>query len=259
MNSLGRTARCRVQFNEARERMLQTQKNRCWRLIGAIAVAGMLATGLSGGSACQGQMIHSSTPFQSIGSSYSEGGSVAWSLNGPNWFANFGGGGPLLPPFGPADPGGGLSGGFGFQGGGVSGSLGFQFGQSSSQSNVSTTPSLTTTDGVPGSISSGVIQPFLTGFTPVVGDYAGATAPLDQAASFSQQLGAAQRSNLRQSQIELQDRKLAQYLQRFERAESEGNVRMARANYRLAVGIATEPLRSELQRRMQVMLSRASR
>jgi hypothetical protein len=118
---------------------------------------------------------------------------------------------------------------------------------------------LTTTDGVPGSISSGVIQPFVTSFTPVVGNYAGATAPLDQAANFSQQLGASQRSSLRQSQIELQDRKLAQYLQRFERAESEGNVRMARANYRLAIGIAAEPLRSELQRRMQVMLSQASR
>ncbi len=74
-------------------------------------LAAIMIMALLRGSSCEAQMIHSSTPFQTIGSSYSEGGSVAWSLNGPNWFANFGGGGPLLPPFGPADPGGGLSGG----------------------------------------------------------------------------------------------------------------------------------------------------
>jgi hypothetical protein len=63
-------------------------------------------------------------------------------------------------------------------------------------------------------------------------------------------------TSLMQSQIELQNRKLAQYLQRAERAESEGNKRMARANYRLAIGVAAEPLRSELQRRMKAMLER---
>ena len=206
----------------------------------------------------EAQMIHTATPFQTINSGYSEGGSIAWSLRGKNWFANFGGGGPLLPPFGPVDPGGGLSGGFGFSGGGVSGNLGFQFGQSSNQSIVSTTPSLTTTNGMPGSISSGVIQPFVTGFTPVVGNYMAATAPLDQADAVGQQMAQTQISSLLQSQINLQDRKLAQYLQRAERAESEGNKRMARANYRLAIGIAAEPLRSELQHRMKVMLSRAT-
>ena len=219
---------------------------------------GLLLSALSIERACEAQMIHTSTPLQSIGSSYSEGGSIAWSLRGNNWFANFGGGGPLLPPFGPVDPGGGLSGGFGFGGGGVSGSLGFQFGQSSNQSIVSTTPSLTTTDGVPGSISSGVIQPFVIGFTPVVSGYAAATAPLDQTNVAAQQLAQSQFSSLLKSQIELQDRKLAQYLQRAERAESEGNKKMARANYRLAIEIAAEPLRSELQRRMMVMLSRAT-
>lgn len=205
-------------------------------------------------ASCQAQMIHTSTPYQTFGSSYSYGGSLFWSLHGPNWFANFGGGGPLLPPFGPANPGNGLSGGFGFGGGGVSGSLGFQFGQSSNQSMVSTTPSLTTTDGYPGSISSGVVQPFVIGFTPVVGNYAIATAPMDEARIAAEQLGRSQRESLLQSQIELQDRKLAQYLQRAERAESEGNKRMARANYRLAIGLAAEPLRSDLQRRMQAMM-----
>ena len=208
------------------------------------------------GGVVEAQMIHSSAPLQSIGSSYSEGASVSWSLRGKNWFANFGGGGPLLPPFGPVDPGGGLSGGVGFGGGGVSGSLGFQFGQSSSRSIVSTTPSLTTTNGYPGSISSGVLQPFVIGLTPVVGDYAVATAPMDEARAAAQQRGQAQMSSLMQSQIELQNRKLAKYLQRAERAESEGNKRMARANYRLAIGVAAEPLRSELKRRMKAMLDK---
>ncbi|MCH5377921.1 MAG: hypothetical protein JJ992_28525, partial [Planctomycetes bacterium] len=99
---------------------------------------------------------------------------------------------------------------------------------------------------------------FVTGYTPVVGDYVGATAPLVQADTAARQMAQSQRSSLLQSQIQQQDRKLAQYLQRAERAESEGNKRTARANYRLAIGIASEPLRSELQRRMKVMLSRAT-
>jgi hypothetical protein len=203
-------------------------------------------------------MIHTSTPFQSFGSSYSEGASIGWSLRGSNWFANFGGGGPLLPPFGPVDPNSGLNGGFRFGGGDVSGSLGFHFGQSSNRSIVSTTPSITTMDGVPGSISAGVIEPFVIGFTPIVGDYAGAMAPMETARAAEQQLSQSQRSTLLQSQIELQDRKLAQYLQRAERAESEGNKRVARANYRLAIGIASEPLRSQLQWRLQEMLQKPS-
>ncbi len=206
--------------------------------------------------AVHGQMIYTETPFQSFGSSYSEGASIGWSLRGPNWFADFGGGGPLLPPFGPADPGGGLSGGFGFGGGGVSGQLGFRFGQSSSRSSVSTTPSLTTTDGYPGSISSGVVRPFVIGFTPVVGQLDQATAPLQQASAAQRQIGQTQRSKLLKSQIELEDRKLAKYLQRAERAEADGNKRMARANYRLAIGIAAEPLRSKLKRRMADMLAK---
>ncbi len=107
------------------------------------------------------QMVHTSTPFPSIGSSYYESNSIGWSIWGTNWFANFGGGGPLLPPFGGV-PDGGVSGGFGFGGGGLSGNLGFNFAQGSSQSINSTTPSLTTMNGFPGSISSGVVRPFVT-------------------------------------------------------------------------------------------------
>ena len=212
----------------------------------------------SGAPQASAQMIYTEVPFQNIQSSYSYGTSIGWSLQGRNWFANFGGGGPLLPPFG-GTPGGGLSGGFGFGGGGVRGNLGFQFGQSSSQSISSTTPSLTTMNGYPGSISSGVVRPFVTGFTPVVGGYAEATAPLDASAEMGRQIQQQQLSSLRQSQASLHAKKLDQYLRRIEQAEKSGNKRMARANYRSAIAVAPEPLRSELRRRMQEMLSKPSR
>jgi hypothetical protein len=206
-------------------------------------------------STSQAQLIHSSTPFQNIGSSYYESSGVSWSVGGPNWFANFGGGGPLLPPFGGADPNAGLSGGFGFRGDGVSGRLRFHWAQGSSRSIVSTTPSVTTLDGFPGSISSGVVRPFVIGFTPVVGDCAAAVAPLQSAAQAEQQIGQQQIASLHQSQLALQDKKLEQYLQRIARAESEGNKRMARANYRGAIAIAAEPLRSELKARLQALMA----
>ena len=196
------------------------------------------------------QMVHTSAPFPSIGSSYFESNSIGWSIQGQNWFANFGGGGPLLPPFG-GMPGGGLSGGFGFGGGGLSGNLGFNFSQGSSQSISSTTPSLTTMNGYPGSMSSGVVRPFVTGFTPIVSGY-----PVVDPSQTTAQIGQQQLSSLRQSQAVRQNKKLDQYLRRAEHAESDGNKRMARANYRGAIAIAPEPLRTQLQFRLKAMLQK---
>lgn len=209
----------------------------------------------------EGQMVHTQVPFQNINSGYSSGGSINWQLNGTNWFANSGGNGPLLPPFGGAGAvgaaGGGISGGFGFGGGGVSGNLGFNFGQSSSSSISSTTPSLTTMNGYPGSINSSVVRPFVTGFTPVVADYAGATSPLRASAEASRLRGQQQMSSLRQSQADLHNSKLAQYIRRAEQAEQKGNKRMARANYRGAIALASEPLRSQLQQRLKIAMQRS--
>jgi hypothetical protein len=117
-------------------------------------------------------------------------------------------------------------------------------------------------NGYPGSISSQTIRPFVTGFTPVVGnyaivaDYSGATQPLQASAEMSQQIGQQQISSLRQSQAALHNKKLDQYLLRAERAESEGNKRMARANYRGAIALASEPLRSQIQLRLKQMMAR---
>ncbi len=205
---------------------------------------------------CSGQMVTTSVPYNTSSSSFFENNSINWSLRGKNWFANSGG--APLPPFGGMAGGaavaGGLSGGFGFAGGGVRGSLGFNFSQGSSRSFSSTTPSLTTMNGYPGSISSGVLQPFVTGYFPVVGNYAAATAPLAQSRQTVMETSQHQISNLRQAQAKRYQGKLAQYLQRAEQAEASGNKRMARANYRLAISIAAEPLRSELQQRLARMI-----
>ncbi len=202
-------------------------------------------------SISEGQMIYSTVPLTQTHSSFFETSGFHWSLRGPNWFANSGGQGPLLPPFGNFDPNAGLRGGVGFSSGRVSGSLGFHFAQGSSQSIVSSAPSLTTMDGYPGSFSAGVIRPFVIGYTPVVGNFEGAVAPLNIASQTAAEIQSQQLSSLRQSQAVLQNRKLDQYLRRAARAESDGDKRMARANYRSAMAIAPEPLKTQLRLRLQ--------
>ncbi|HBV62839.1 MAG TPA: hypothetical protein DEF45_07430, partial [Rhodopirellula sp.] len=165
---------------------------------------------------CYGQMVTTSVPYQTSSNSFFENNSINWSLRGKNWFANSGG--SPLPPFGGMAGGGavagGLAGRFGFAGGGVRGRLGFNFSQGSTRSFSSTTPSLTTMNGYPGSISSGVLQPFVTGISPVVGNYAAAMSPLAQSRKALAETGQQQISNLRQSQSKRYQGKLAQYLQR---------------------------------------------
>lgn len=221
--------------------------------ISAIAGIGLSLIGLIHPAAAQ--MVTTSAPLHSVGSSFFESNSIGWSLQGKNWFADFGGGGPLLPPFGGNSIASGLRGGVGFAGGGVRGSLGFNFAQGSRQTLSSTTPSLTTMNGYPGSFFAGSVQPFVVGFVPVVGDYAAATAPLEAAEETASRIRQHQISSLRQSQASLHQRKLVQYLRRAEQGEAMGNKRMARANYRLAISIAPEPLRSELVQRLAAMMS----
>ena len=215
----------------------------------SLALIGLLI-GVSGANA---QWIHSPTPFQTFNDNYSQGGSVHWSVNGPHGVTHFGGNGPLAPPFGggPAGVSGGIGfGGIGLGGGGVSGGLGFNFGQFSSRSISSTTSSLTVTDGVPGSIQSTIIRPFVTGFTPIVGSYPEMPNHAQRIAQQDQQ----QFLRIQQSHQNLKNKSLQKYLSRAERAEKDGNQRVARANYRRAIGIADQPLRSESILRMQQML-----
>lgn len=202
-----------------------------------------------------GQMIHTSVPFTNANSSFFESSGFHWSLRGRNWFADSGGRGPLLAPFGNLDPNAGIRAGAGFSSGGVSGSLGFHAAQGSRQAFTSTTPSLTTMDGFPGSMASGVVRPFVIGYTPIVGNFEGSLEPLNSSRRAGAEIQYQQLSSLRQSQAVLQNRKLDQYLRRAARAESDGNKRMARANYRSAIAIAPEPLRSQLRQRLIWLMS----
>ncbi len=194
------------------------------------------------------QMINTTTPFHQIGSSFFENNGVTWSLRGPNFFAN----GPAAaqPPFGNPDPNAGLRGGVGFVGGGIRGGLGFNFAQGSSRSISSTVPSITTMNGVPGNITSQTIRPFVTGVTPIVGDYAVPRydQQMSQAVQRTQQAEFARRAA---TSNQARQKKALQYFERGQKAEEEGNKKMARANYRLALGSAEGLLRIEVLKRMQ--------
>ncbi len=198
------------------------------------------------------QMINTTVPFQQLGSSFFENTGVTWSLSGPNFFANSGN--AVVPPFGNFDPNSGLRTGIAFGNGKTRGTLGFTFGQGSSRSITSTAPSITTMNGVPGSITSQTIRPFVTGITPVVSDYPTFGTIPGHAQQMSQAIQHAQQSDLQRSMAAAnkaqQNRALA-YFNRGQRADAEGDKRMARANYRRALGLAQGLLRLEVLKRMQ--------
>ena len=161
-----------------------------------------------------------------------------------------------MPPFGNFDPNAGLRTGVGFGGGGVSGNLGLTFNQGSSRSISSTTPSLTTTNGYPGSITSQTMRPFVTGITPVVGGQV--LMPTQPPQPIAQQTfnayQQAQQNQIQQrayAQADARQRKALEAFNRGQKAEAEGNLKMARANYRNALRGAQGELRFEIQKKMR--------
>ena len=200
------------------------------------------------------QPLITGIPNQQLNDSYYESFGVNWALRGPNFFANFGGP-PLLPAFGNADPNAGLRGGAAFQRGGVSGSLGFQFAQGSNRSITSSTPSVTTLNGAPGSASFQTIRPFVTGITPVVGGYSYGNPVRDNASSRATRAYREGQAAYLQSRVQanlLAKQKRAQEaFDRGKKAEQDGNLRMARANYRNALAADQGPLRQEILLRMR--------
>ena len=234
--------------------------SRLFLLVPVLAITFVI--GSAGHHLATGQMIYQDVTNNQLGSSYYESNSVGGFLRGNNWFfnfggpnaanPNFGGQGPLLPAFGgnALASGGGISGGFGFGGGGVSGGLNFNFAQGSTRSATSTSAGVTTMNGFPGSIQSGTIRPFVTGFTPIVSDF-----PRQSSAEAVQ--NQRQLADLRQSQQDLQNRRLQTYLQRIRQAESSGNVRMGRANYRSAIANSNGPLQAQLKQNMRIFMAGA--
>lgn len=217
------------------------------------AMAGVFGFFLIATARVEAQLTQTTTPQQRFGSGYFEQSGIQWSLRGNNFFANSGGG--VMAPFGNSAPGAGLSAGFGFGGGGVNGSLGFNFAQGSSRTITSTSPSITTMNGYPGSISVGTIRPFVTGVTPVIGGYSYGQPVNDNVSTqMFQSQQHTQAMELRSRVEAARDAKQAKAEEAFRRAvkeEADGNLRIARANYRKALAMDQGPLRLQILARMR--------
>ena len=199
-------------------------------------------------------MINQAVPFQNLGSSYYEQFGVDWNLRGPGFFANFGGNN-VAPPFGNFDPNAGLRTGAAFQRGPFSGNFGLTLNQGSNRSNVTTTPSVTTMNGVPGSITDQTMRPFVTSVTPVVGGgfIMPTVPPRNEGVERIQSYQRGQQADLAkrlQANRDAQQKKAYADFKRGMEAEAEEDLKKARANYRRALQTATGPLRLEILKRM---------
>ena len=120
-----------------------------------------------------GQMVTTSSPFNSVSSGYHETMGTSWSLGGKNWSIGFNQGGNLgQSQFGGS--GGGTSTGFAFGNKNFSGQFRGGWSQGSNRSLVSQTPSVTTMNGAPGMVSDTMVSPFVISNYPVVGSWANA-------------------------------------------------------------------------------------
>ncbi|QEG39752.1 hypothetical protein [Roseimaritima ulvae] len=192
------------------------------RFMAGMSLCGVFVV-LTASPAAAQQQVTVTAPLQRLNSGFSEQTGFRWSASGPNW--SFRSGNLATVPFG----------------------------QSSDRSMVGVAPSLTVTPGMPGHFFSGQVSPFVTGVRPVVGQSpAIAAAQLQQ----RQQWAASVEANAQR-----QTEKLRQCLQRGMRAEQEGDIKTARANYRRAMSWAAPPLRLQIQQHLQKMLaeSRAAR
>lgn len=117
------------------------------------------------GGVARSQQVTISLPSQSFSDGYFEYFGTRWSYCGPGFWWHFGG---LPPPaFGGFDPAAGLTGGWTFGSDGRCGRLNFIAAAGRSTLYTSTTPYLTVTEGVPGSLFVGRTVPFVTGVIPV--------------------------------------------------------------------------------------------
>ena len=128
----------------------------------AVVLGGLLGIVSRAGA----QQVTISVPQQNYSGGWYEYIGGRWVYFGPGFSFNFGGTPP--PQFGGFDPAGGLTTGFSFGGGGTGGAFQFSAGTGGSDIYTSTTPMLTVTNGVPGSIFIGRTTPFVTGLAPVL-------------------------------------------------------------------------------------------
>lgn len=138
-------------------------------LLTTISIAVMFGFASSGDA----QQVYTTVPLVNVQDSYYESIGTDWgfSRSGPNGYFFFNrGANPAIPPFGGYDPNSLARFGFGTRGN----NGGFYFnawaGQGSSRTITSAAPSLMLQNGIPGYFQDISVRPFVTGFTPVVGD-----------------------------------------------------------------------------------------
>lgn len=117
----------------------------------------------------RGQQVRVSTPRTGVSDSFYEQFGTSWGFGGRNFFFNFGGPNPGLPPLGLGDPNAGARFGFGGVGGNGRFFLNGFASQGSDRTLVSETPMVVIPNGGVGSIASVLQRPFVTGLVPVVG------------------------------------------------------------------------------------------
>lgn len=155
------------------------------------------------------QQVQVTTPLVNVTDSFYENIGVNWGYqsNNPNgFFFNFGRPNSTAPAFGGFNPN--SQGRFGF---GVSNSNGRFFfnlnaGQGSNSSVTASAPTLMLQNGIPGSVQDISVRPFVTSFTPVVGDRSIGpvlTSPIEERLSRLRQQAALENPGARPSDREL--------------------------------------------------------
>lgn len=136
----------------------------------------VLVIGLGSGASVSAQtQIHTNNQGTSVSDSFYEYNGVSWGMNfgnpngnGSRSFGGFGFNSPAIPAFGGYNPNSAAR--FGFT---RIGNPGFSFGltmaNGSNRSLVSNGVSTTSLNGIPSSIFSGSVRPFVTGYTPIIG------------------------------------------------------------------------------------------
>lgn len=134
--------------------------------VGLAAVALVLAAG----PPAVAQQVTVGTPYHTLSDSFFENFGVSWGLNWGNGFFRFGGS-PFsaAPQFGGFDPSAGVNTGWAFRRNGLDGFFNLSAAQGYRQTFTSQTPSVTLTNGYPGSISDTSVSPFVIGYVPIVG------------------------------------------------------------------------------------------
>lgn len=125
------------------------------------------------------QQVTIGIPQTTVSDGYWEYIGGRWSYFGPGF--GFTGGGLSGPEFGGFDPNAGLTTGFAVGGNGTAGRLNLTAGTGRSTVMTSTTPMLTVTNGIPGSIFIGQQVPAVVGVVPVTGFNPGLNPALNPA------------------------------------------------------------------------------